>query len=66
MLAMKCQAMRVGEGYHDEEDVRYLLRNLGIESYDQAAKILAAYYRLDSYPAKSLAAVRELLAPRSE
>lgn len=65
MLAMKCQAMRVGEGYRDEDDIRYLLRNLGIESYDQAEKILAAYYRLDSYPAKSLSAIRELLVPRS-
>ena len=31
MLAMKCLAMRLGEGYRDEDDVRYLLKNLGIE-----------------------------------
>ena len=42
MLAMKCLAMRIGEGYRDEEDIRYLLRNLGLESYDRARKILAA------------------------
>ena len=61
MLAMKCLAMRIGEGYRDEEDIRYLLRNLGLESYEGALEILAAYYELDSYPKKALAALRELL-----
>ena len=61
MLAMKCLAMRIGEGYRDEEDIRYLLRNLGLESYERALEILAAYYELDSYPKKALAALRELL-----
>jgi hypothetical protein len=61
MLAMKCLAMRIGEGYRDEEDIRYLLRNLGLESYESARKILAAYYDLDSYPKRALDALRELL-----
>jgi hypothetical protein len=61
MLAMKCLAMRIGEGYRDEEDIRYLLRNLGLESYDRALEILAAYYEVDSYPKRALAALRELL-----
>jgi hypothetical protein len=64
MLAMKCQAMRLGEGYHDEEDVRYLLRHLGLASYTDAERILADYYELDSYPPKALAAVRELTSGR--
>ena len=64
MLAMKCLAMRVGEGYRDEEDIRYLLRNLDLESYESARKILAAYYDLDSYPKQALDALRELL-PKS-
>jgi hypothetical protein len=61
MLAMKCLAMRIGEGYRDEEDIRYLLRNLGLESYESARKILAAYYEIDSYPKQALLALRELL-----
>ena len=61
MLAMKCLAMRTGEGFRDEEDIRYLLRNLGLESYEGAQRILAAYYELDSYPKRALAALRELL-----
>jgi hypothetical protein len=61
MLAMKCLAMRIGEGFRDEDDIRYLLRNLGLDSYKEAEKILAAYYELDSYPPTALAALRELL-----
>lgn len=61
MLAMKCLAMRVGEGFHDEEDVRYLLRNLGLRGVADAEVILARYYPLERYPGKALAALRELL-----
>src|SRR5262249_6805276 len=61
MLAMKCQAMRLGEGFRDEDDIRYLLRHLGIERYDEVLPILDDYYGLDSYPPKTLAALRELL-----
>ena len=64
MLAMKCLAMRIGEGYHDEDDVRYLLRHLDVQSYDEAAEILAKYYPLESFPETALAAVRELTAGR--
>jgi len=66
MLAMKCMAMRVGEGYSDIDDVRYLLRNLGIESYDEAAKILDEYYGLHAYKAEKLAALRELIEERGK
>jgi hypothetical protein len=61
MLAMKGLAMRIGEGYRDEENIRYRLRNLGLESYERAVEILAAYYELDSYPMRALAALPELL-----
>ena len=33
LLAMKCLAMRIGREFHDEADVRYLLRYLNIEVY---------------------------------
>ena len=62
MLAMKCLAMRIGEGYRDEEDVRYLLRNLELRRYEQAAEILGRYYPLEKYPETALLALRELLS----
>ncbi|MDJ0869241.1 MAG: hypothetical protein QNK03_24265 [Myxococcota bacterium] len=61
MLAMKCLAMRIGEGYRDEEDVRYLVRNLGIGRYDEALEVLGRYYALPEYPETALLALRELL-----
>jgi len=62
LLAMKCLAMRIGEEYHDEDDVRYLLRYLNIESYDKAKSIILEYYPETQFPQKSLVALEELLA----
>jgi hypothetical protein len=64
MLAMKCLAMRIGEGYHDEDDVRYLLRNLGLTRYADAAAILEKYYALEEFSPVALDALRELLPGR--
>jgi hypothetical protein len=63
LLAMKALAMRIGAEFHDEEDVRYLLRHLDIRSYDQALAILTRYYPLERFPQKTLYALEELLAP---
>jgi hypothetical protein len=60
MLAMKCLAMRIGEGFRDEEDVRYLLRHLGIERYEDALDVIGRYYAVAEFPATALAALREL------
>ena len=65
MLAMKCLAMRIGEGFQDEEDVRYLLRNLGITRLEHASEILGRYYPMESYPETALMALRELLSTSS-
>lgn len=62
MLAMKCLAMRVGEGYRDEEDIRYLLRNLGLRRVADAEAILARYFPLERYPETARLALGELLA----
>ena len=61
LLAMKCLAMRIGEEFHDLDDIRYLLRYLNIESYDKAKNIISNYYPLDKYPQKTLCALEELL-----
>jgi hypothetical protein len=64
LLAMKCLAMRIGAEFHDEDDVRYLLRHLDVRYYDKAIAIIEKYYPLDRFPQKTLYALAELL-PRS-
>ncbi len=64
MLAMKCLAMRIGEGFHDEEDIRYLLKNLAIQRYEEAKEILERYYSLEEFPESALLALQELLPKR--
>ena len=61
LLAMKCLAMRIGAGSHDEEDVRFLLRLLDIRSYDQAVKVIGRYYPLERFPRKTLYALEQIL-----
>lgn len=61
LLAMKCLAMRIGAEFHDEDDVRYLLRHLDIRNYDDAVAILKRYYPLERFPQKTLSALTELL-----
>ncbi len=61
LLAMKCLAMRIGEEYHDEDDVRYLLRYLNIESCKKALEVIYAYYPKEKFPQKSLYALEEIL-----
>jgi hypothetical protein len=64
MLAMKCLAMRIGEEFHDEDDVRYLLRHLDVRTYEAAVAIIVRYYPFDRFPQKTLYALGELL-PRA-
>lgn len=61
MLAMKCLAMRMGEGFSDEADIRYLLHHLSITRYEDALAIIEKYYALDKIPAPAIAALKELL-----
>ncbi len=62
LLAMKCLAMRLGAEFHDEEDVRFLLRTLNVTSIDQAWEILARYYPIERYPPKTKYALEEILS----
>lgn len=62
LLAMKCLAMRIGAEFHDEADVRYLLRHLDIDSYERAVAVITKYYPRERFPQKTLYALEEILA----
>jgi hypothetical protein len=64
LLAMKCLAMRIGAEFHDEDDVRYLLRHLDIRTYAGAIAVIEKYYPLDRFPQKTLYALAEILPAR--
>jgi hypothetical protein len=53
--------MRIGAEFHDEDDVRYLIRHLDVRTYDEAVAIIGRYYPLDRFPQKTLYALAELL-----
>lgn len=44
LLAMKCAALRLGEEFHDLDDVRYLLRYLDVRSAAAAVEIVLRYF----------------------
>ena len=64
LLAMKCLAMRLGVGFHDEDDVRFLLRYLNLTDYGKALEVVTRYYPKERIPQKTLYALEELLEPR--
>jgi hypothetical protein len=64
LLAMKCLAMRIGAEFHDEDDIRFLLRLLDIRTCEAAMRVIAQYYPLERFPQKTLYALEELL-PRA-
>jgi hypothetical protein len=61
LLAMKCLAFRIGAEFHDEDDVRFLLRLLEIRTYAKALKTITRYYPKERFPQKTLYALGELL-----
>jgi hypothetical protein len=66
LLAMKCLAMRIGAEFHDEDDIRYLLRLLEVRNYEKAVTIITKYYPLERFPQKTLYALAELLSKPEE
>jgi hypothetical protein len=62
LLAMKCVAMRLGEEFHDLDDVRYLLRYLNITSAADALTIVTRYFDAAQIPLKTRLALEELLS----
>ena len=58
---MKCLAMRLGAGFHDEEDVRFLLRYLNLTDHRKALEVVTRYYPRERLPQKTLYALEEIL-----
>jgi hypothetical protein len=61
LLAMKCLSARIGEEFHDVDDIRYLLRFLNVADAEQATAIIERYYPLERFPPKTLYLLEELL-----
>lgn len=61
LLAMKCAALRLGEEFHDLEDVRYLLRYLNITSVAEALDVVTKYFDPAQLPPKTRLALEDLL-----
>ncbi len=64
LLAMKCLAFRIGPEFHDEEDVRFLLRLLNISTYRKAVETIAQFYPEHRFPQKTLYALQELTSEK--
>lgn len=62
LLAMKCASMRLGEEFHDLEDVRFLLRYLNISAVDEALAVVGRYFDEDRLLPKTRLALEEILA----
>jgi hypothetical protein len=62
LLAMKCAAMRLGEEFHDLDDVRFLLRYLNITGVEEALEVVTRYFDAERLPPKIRLALEGLLA----
>ncbi len=62
LLAMKCAAMRLGEEFHDLDDVRYLLRYLDITTVEEALDVVTRYFDQAQLLPKTMLALEELLS----
>jgi hypothetical protein len=57
LLAMKCLSMRIGAEFPDEDDVRFLLRYVNVESYERALEVITRFYPEERFPQKTLYAL---------
>jgi hypothetical protein len=62
LLAMKCAAIRLGEEFHDLDDVRYLLRYLNVSTPEEALAIVTRYFDETHLLPKTRLILEELLA----
>lgn len=65
LLAMKCAALRLGEEFHDLDDVRYLLRYLNVRTADEALEIVTRYFDEAQLLPKTRLILEELLPAES-
>jgi len=63
LLAMKCLAMRIGEEFHDLDDIRYLIRYLNLKTYQEALDVMMRFYPLERFPQKTFYALEEIFEP---
>ncbi len=61
LLAMKAAALRLGEEFHDLDDVRYLLRYLNVGTADEALAIVLRYFDESQLAPKTRLILEELL-----
>jgi hypothetical protein len=61
LLAMKCLSARIGEEFHDIDDLRYLLRHLNLTRAADARAVIERYYPLEKFPQKTLYLLEDLL-----
>lgn len=66
LLAMKCLSLRIGAEFHDEDDIRYLLRHMNVATYEQAVQLITRFYPVERFPQKTLYALGELLPKRQQ
>lgn len=60
LLAMKCLAMRIGEEFHDLDDIRYLIRYLNLKAYQETLDVITRFYPLQRFPQKTLYVLEEI------
>ena len=61
LLAMKCASMRLGEEFHDLDDVRYLLRYLNVSTPDEALGVVVRYFDENQLLPKTRLVLEEIL-----
>jgi hypothetical protein len=61
LFAMKAIAMRLGAEFHDEGDVRFLLRYLGVESCEDAIALIERYFPSERILPKTVFALEEMI-----
>jgi len=61
LLAMKCAALRLGEEFHDLDDIRFLLRYLDISTTEEALAVVTRYFDERQLQPKTRLALEELL-----